>query len=417
MLDRIEGVDVEVLRSADEAVIAGWCEDLTSSDAEARARAAFTLAMLPEHPTRLRILLRGAIKREKDDQACASEVLALGVAERRLSSVESVGLFDKLSGCDSESRKVPPLTVRLAAIVALAWVKRTEISQEMIELLRANTKLAFDAAAQPWNAGDIGGLIELVLPSVDPIDVDEGLAELEALIEAHPCTRGKGWPMEVEWPWDRFITRVCAVERDQRHAPPTLSELAEGQRRALLFGFTRRLNLRHVSRYGYDFTQPSWAWKRRPTWRRYLGLDDPGPLDREIECSCEGETRSYPIWKWFRLLTSGKVDADALGAAIRESLSADEIIELGRDVTHLTYATYYEGDDDPSPGSLLLRDLIDDLGERAGNPDVQAIRFTLDKIGEMEMWEMQDEGWKGGPFESRARKATAGDEPSCGKDD
>jgi hypothetical protein len=172
-----------------------------------------------------------------------------------------------------------------------------------------------------------------------------------------------------------------------------------------------------VSRYGYDFTQPSWAWKRRPTWRRYLGLDDPGPLDREIECSCEGETRSYPIWKWFRLLTSGKVDADALGAAIRESLSADEIIELGRDVTHLTYATYYEGDDDPSPGSLLLRDLIDDLGERAGNPDVQAIRFTLDKIGEMEMWEMQDEGWKGGPFESRARKATAGDEPSCGKDD
>jgi len=222
--------------------------------------------------------------------------------------------------------------------------------------------------------------------------------------------------MEVEWPWSRFITRVCAVERDQRHAPPSYSELTEGQRRTLLFGFTKRLNLRPVSRYGYDFTQPSWAWKRRPTWRRYLGLDDPGPLDTELECSCDGKSRRYPIWKWFRLLTHEMVDADALGAAICAALSAVEIIELGRDVTTLTYATYYEGDDDPSPGSLLLRDRIDDLGARAVDPDVQAIRFTLDKIGEMEMWELQDKGWKGGPFEPRAKKAKAGDAQSGAED-
>ncbi len=41
---------------------------------------------------------------------------------------------------------------------------------------------------------------------------------------------------------------------------------------------------------------------------------------------------------------------------------------------------------------------IDAHAGGAAVADTRAIRFTLDKIGEMEMWQMQDRGWKGGPW-------------------
>ena len=404
MFDEIAGVDSAALRGADDAAVTAWCDDLQSADADARSVAAFRLAMLPAHPADLSARLRRVLKKEKNEYTKASMALAQGVSERRLRSLESVDLLDKLTGCDSESPRTPPLIVRLAAILALAWVKPTEISLEMIELLRANTAMKLEARSMPWHAGDLGGLVTLVLPTIDPIDVEEALTDIKALMKAHARTRGKGWAMDVEWPWDRFVTRMYSEWGDRRLAPPTFAEMSDGQRRVLTFGFKNRLNLRHISRYGFDFTQPSWDWKRRPTWRRYLGFDDPGPLDAEIECTRSGEARRYPIWKWFRLLAEEEVDADTLEEALTTALSGSEIVELGRDVTTLAYATYYEGDDEPSPRSCLLRDLIDKLGDRAEAPDAQAIRHTLHMIGEMEMWTMQDEGWKGGPFVPKRSK-------------
>lgn len=404
MFDEIKGVDVEGLRGADESAIAGWCDDLSSAAADVRAAAAFKLAMLPQHPKRLSALLRRVVKKDRDELARSSAMLALGVSEHRLNSVRDVKLLDRLTGCDTESSRVPPPTVRLAAIIALGWIKRTEISLEMVRLLQANTAIQHPAAALPWHGGDLGGLIEIVLPIIEPIDVDDGLAEIKALVKAHPYTKGQGWPMEVEWPWDRFITRLFAPCGERPPEVPTWAELGEGQRRVLRYGFRKRLNLRPISRFGFDFTQPAWNWKRRPTWRRFLQIDDPGPLDREIECCHEGEKRRYPTWKWFRLLERDAVAADDLASALAATLPAPEIIELGRDITTLAYATYYEGDDDPSPRSCLVRDLIDGCGDLTA--DAQAVRFTLDKICGMEMWKMQDRGWKSGPWTRNPEEIT-----------
>ncbi len=404
MFDKIKGADSEALRGADESTVAAWCDELTSSDARVRAGAAFMLAMLPEHPKGLSARLVKAIKKEKNEHTRASALLALGVSEQRSNSVKREALLEKLSGCDSESRRTPPLSVRLAAIIALAWVRPIHASQEMIALLRDNASIKIDAGAMPWNAGDLGGLIKLVLPSLEQIDIDDALADLKALMKAHPRERKGGWAVEVDWAWRRLITRLCGARGQRRDDTLTLPELSDAQRRALRFGLKHRLGLSMVRGKGLDFIQPSWDWKR-PTWRRFLGLDDPGPLDTELELAHKGKTRRYPIWKWFRLLAREKVSADALKGALTRTLSPAEIVELGRDATTMLYATYYEGDDDPSPRSTLLRDLIDGLAEEARAPDAQDIRFTLDKIGEMEMWKMEAKGWRGGPFKPKKKKA------------
>ncbi|MBW2456204.1 MAG: hypothetical protein JRI68_16920 [Deltaproteobacteria bacterium] len=402
----MKGFDTAAVRGADAPTIAGWCDELTSSDAQTRAKAAFLLAMLPTHPSDLSKRLRRLSKKEKDEHAKASALLALGASEGRRQSVQDVKLFDRLSGCDTEASRLPPLGVRLAAIVALAWVKPFDVSQEMIGLLRANRSMTVDAKAMPWNAGDLGGLIQRVLPSLEDLDADEALAELEALMQAHPWTRKEGWPMAVEWPWSRTVHRIFASLGDWREDAPILSELSDGQRRALELALQRKLNTRTLRRQGFDLIMPTWDWSK-PTWHRYLGLTDPGPLDAELELDQEGETRRYPIWKWFRLLARDKVDAGLLQSGLAAALSPAEIVALGRDATTMAYATYDEGDDDPSPRSCLLRDLIDQLGAKAKAADAQAIRFALDRIGGMEMWKMQSKGWKGGPFKPKAKKKKA----------
>jgi len=402
LFDDIKGCDPAALRSADESTIAGWCETLRSKDAKVRARAAFMLAMLPEHPSDLSKRLIRQIKKDRDEHAKASLVLALGVSELRSQSVERVALLERLTGCDSESPRVPPLCVRLAAILALTWVKPFDASQEMIELLRENADMALSAEAMPWNAGDLGGLIRPALSSLEDIDIDEAMAEMEALMKAHAHTRNEGWAVEVDWAWRRLTQRMFTPLGEWREGTPVLSELSDAQRHALSFALDNRLSWL-LTRHGIDFIMPKWdrSW---PSIHRYLGRHDPGPLDWQIESDHRGESKRHPIWKWFRLLACDEVDEHTLKGALTDALSPAEIVDLARDASFMVYATRDEGDDDPSPRSTLLRDLIEEHGAEVDAADVDAIRFTLDMIGKGDMWKMEDEGWEGGPYESTTKK-------------
>jgi hypothetical protein len=163
------------------------------------------------------------------------------------------------------------------------------------------------------------------------------------------------------------------------------------------------------SDHGLDFIMPKWDWSF-PSIRRYLGLNDPGPLDTEIELDHRGETKRHPIWKWFRLLAREEVDEHTLKRALTDALSPAEIVDLGRDASFMVYATRDEGDDDPSPRSTLLRDLIDEHGAEADAADVDAIRFTLDMIGKGDMWKLRDEGWEGALRADNQRGLELGDE-------
>ena len=66
---------------------------MKAKDARARAGAAFMLAMLPRHPDDLSSRLRKVIKKEKNEHAKASFLLALGAADHRTKSVDNLELL------------------------------------------------------------------------------------------------------------------------------------------------------------------------------------------------------------------------------------------------------------------------------------------------------------------------------------
>ncbi len=408
MFEKIKGYDPSSHKNSDESVVTNWMDDLSSADDANRARAAFMLAMLPEHPEKLSSLLIKLIKKEKNEDTKAGALLALGAVNGRNRDYDNVELMEKLTGCNSESPRTPPLPVRIAAIISLAWTRPAWISQEMIDLLKTNISLKKDPKALPWNNGNLGEISEFILPGLVNIDAGDLLGEIEDLLKAHPRKKNGGWSVEVNWPWQRLVERVFAPFKSREEDTPVLSELSEGQVRVLLFGIKNKLNLRMLRSHGFDFVMPKWDWSR-PSWRRYLNLEKPGMLDYELRHKLSGELKQYPLWKWFRLLSAGEVDTESLKSSVRKALSDKEIIELGRDATTMIYATFYEGDDDPSPRSSLICELIDSLDEKSKGSDVEIIRNTLEIIAEEEMYTMENKGWKGGPFKPRAKKKKAKD--------
>lgn len=399
MLDKLKGIDPEAVTAAanDKKRVAQWIKDLGAADAVTRARAAFLVAQLAAPPDTAAAKLAAQIKKEKDALPRASQLLALGEVNVKTGSRAFTDVVDKATGFDSEGTpKVPPVPVRVAATIALARMNPLYLVPVMLDLLRANTSLVVDAEAFPWNGGDLGGIAALVLPSVEKVDVDASLAEMKTLIAAHPNPNPSApWPAEVAWPWFRLLTRSLGPLGDRSKDEPLFSELSADQQKLLSFGAEHALIV-PMPQHGLDFQMPvgpSW-----PSWRRYVGLDPAGPLDRALEVQHGGAAVTLPTWKWFRKLTRGEVPAEAIGAALRKSLSPAEIVDLARDATHMIYAVPREDGLAPSPRSTLLCGLVEELGGGVAAPDLDGILFVLRALRDMKGWDLKVAAWKGGPF-------------------
>lgn len=407
MLDKLQGLDPEAVKAAakDKKRVAQWIKDLGAADTGTRSQAAFLIAQLvaqvvaqvPEPPDTAGAKLIAQIKKEKDDAAKASLLLALGEVNRKTGSKDGTDIVDKATGMDSErTPKCPPMPVRIAAIVALARMNPIQLVPAMLDLLRAQVGLRLDAATFPWNGGDLGGIAALVLPSAEKVDVEAVLAEMKALVAAHPKPAFPAlWPSEVLWPWSRVLQRALVSLGDRSKDEPLFSELTADQQALLRFGVENGI-VPPMPQRGLDFQMPQApTW---PSWRRYVGLDPAGPLDRPLAVELEGKAVTAPIWKWFRKLTRAEVPAEALAAALRKALSPAEIVDLARDATFMIYGVPKEDGLTASPRSVLLHGLVEELGTSVSAPDLEGIRHVLQALRDLKAWGLKSLGWKGGPF-------------------
>ena len=196
--------------------------------------------------------------------------------------------------------------------------------------------ITIDSGSLPWNAGDLGGIVKKVLPELETIDIGPALAEIESLIKTHPKKKNKGWAVEADWPWRRLVERIFAPLNRRGDDTPVLSELTDPQHRTLLFAMKNELNIMMLRHTGLDFVMPKWDFSK-PTWRRYLGIEKPGMLDREIKLKHDGKMKQYSIWKWFRFLAAEEVDAHVIKAALEKNFSAREIQDLARDASFMIW--------------------------------------------------------------------------------
>jgi hypothetical protein len=272
----------------------------------------------------------------------------------------------------------------------------------MLELLRAHTNLVLDATDLPFNEGRLGELAARTLPLLETLDVAAALAEVRALLRAHPRReRAPGspwvpWPAEVNWVWgrlgDRCLARLGNRERDE----VLFDELDDGQIAYLRFGIEHDIPPGSARR-GLGFMLPDDA-PVRSSWRRFLGLVERGPLDQPLSLDLAGELRAFPIWKWFRLLTRDAIDAAAIEQALRSQQSDAEIVALCRDLTTQAYALPKDG-----PRCELALRLLEQAGGHAPAGDTDAIRYVLEKLAAYRVAELKQQGWTGGPFVPPAR--------------
>ena len=399
MLDKIKGLEPAAVAAAekDKKGVAGWLKDLGGADAGGRARAAFRLAQLSAPGDDVAKKLAAQIKKEKDAEPKASELLALGAVVKKGGLAGYTDVIDRLTGDDDErSPKAPPVIVQLAAAIALAWAAPPMVTESMIARLEAHHKDQLPAAALPWNDGDIGGLIELCLPELRNPDLAVFFSTFEALMKAHPATPGPlgaTWPMEVTVPWLRFAWRMTCSLGKRPQDEPLPSELSPEQRRVLVFATEHQLGI-NLADLGLDFHTPMRA--ERPSWRRYLGMDPAGPLDRAVSVG----DRSLPIWKWLRLLTRKQIEEAPLREALAKALTPAEIVDLARDATFLFYAVPREDSFGGSPRSAFLLGLLDAAGAAVTAPDIEGIRHVLGALAKAGGNKLKAAGWSGGPFVS-----------------
>lgn len=409
MLDKLTGTEPDVVAAAakDKKQVAEWIKALGAPTPDARSRAAFLLAQLADPPKDAPKKLAAQIKKEKDEGARASEILALGETSRKTGTHEFAELLDELIGDDDEdeSPKPPPLLVRLAATLALGWSDPLWLMKSQVDFLAENNKATGKPKTFPWNGGDMGGIIDLALPALSKVDVGAALSSMTALIEEHPPEEVKGerpsWDDEVLSPWTRLVQRVGASLEGREQDEPVWSELSPDIQRVLKFGVEKRLHM-IFSELGLDFQVPDDA--RMTSWRRFVGLDPAGPLDRELTLAHEGQSRTLPLWKWFRMLNHDKVKAEDLSAALSKSLTPAEIVELCREGTHMIYCAPREDGLGKSPRSSVLYGLLEGLGDSVQAPDMEGIRYVLTAIHNRKTWDMKGAGWVSGPFVPKAKK-------------
>ena len=366
---------------------AAWLALLAQGKPAERAQAAHGLGQIAEPPPEAVEALCAQIDKERSRTARASELLAVGAIGRRLGQVGGWELLWRLTGEDDELCPRPPaLLVRLAATLALGWLSPALVTEEGRALFEANRDHREKPEALPWNGGDLGGLIAEQLAVIEALDADRVKSEVTRLLEIDRQAAIRAD--------ERLSERILAPLEGREHEP-LLEDLSDEQRGLLVFDTEHGL-VPEGWRCCLDFGTP--VEDIFVTWRRYLGLTPPGPLDRRIELPYEGEVRRWPIWKWLRMVAREQVAAAEVEQAIEAALSAEEIVDLCRDALGLAYGLRGEQPLHPNPRLALLHRVLERHAAQIEVEDLEALLYPLSKLGEGRGWHMRVAGWRGGPF-------------------
>ncbi len=344
-------------------------KDLNHEDPATRSRTAWLLANAPEPLEGLILTVSRRLKKEREAPVKASMCLALGALEARAGTETHREALENLTGAYNDfSPKMPPDEVRVAATIAISWMAPMWLNLDMLDWLRKHHTIELDESTFPWLGGKLGELAAQTLATNETIDVTAAQDALRKVMAEHPKPQPPNqaehshnaarWPAQVNTLALWLSQRMLAPLGDRAHDEPLPEDLSDDQVAFLKFGIDHGISLGEAKR-GLDFQWPPDG--KHTTWRRYLGLDQSGPLEQRVALEYKGAIRRWPIWKWFRALAHGMVEAEPLQKSLREQLRDSDLIALGRDAATLCYGLPHEGTVRPSRRAVLLLELLGEL--------------------------------------------------------
>ncbi|MBN2496351.1 MAG: hypothetical protein JXR96_17285 [Deltaproteobacteria bacterium] len=285
---------------------------LDDRSAAVRAAAAHCLAFIPGAADETCAPVRARARREKNASALASLLLALGLIGRYRSSKEDRELL-------AEQLAAGKPLVQLAAAASLLCIDAAEPPPEAERTLLDALAGAVEAPSSfPWNGGDLVGIAAAAL-----VEWGSSRSDLELLSRLLAATRDSFANVGVA---SSLIDRVFDGE-EQVDRMRTLAELGALQRSVL----ERIAGLPAAAGEGVYFALQRHGIHGLPAdLRRFLGIDEQGPLDREIG----GE----PAWKRLRDLRAGRLALDAWLGLLKAELGPAEVVSLCRDAGSGGYA-------------------------------------------------------------------------------
>lgn len=289
---------------------------LDDPDPSVRAAAALILGVFPSQKKSPRALGK-ALKKERDENARASLLLALGLLARGASATTEAKAFE--AALDD-----PSAIVRAAAAIASAHLAGDRIDARALAALDLASAPAASVPV-PWFDGDLSGLARRVRGTlrIEPPEIQ--LAELWRRLDA-----GERTPAVIELAGRLFDRLVPKTPPDGNEW--LLGELTDVQRSAL-----RAVAL--LDRCAYS-TRSRGLFFSSATVKRFLGETPPGALDQLVSF---GPDRAWPAWKALRAVLwdaipehellrglSSQLAPDVRAAIAEEGLRGDYELGAGR---------------------------------------------------------------------------------------
>lgn len=260
---------------------------LGASDAQVRSAAAFLLAFDYEGAAEVLPEVESRAVSETDAKTRASQLLSVGLLRSYVASYEPLLDLEKVVEDPLED-----LLVRGAAVVAQLYASKKPVTLTALQfdLLVQWCELSeVDADGYPWNNGVTDMHCTRV---VEGRCVDGGLVGAEILAEAirryGPHRRGEEWSTGI---------LELAFKRGERVLTAGPYVIDAGIYHASMFSERERGLLEVLSSYSFNapFLSrgiPAEVYDRR----RWLGLEPPGPMEREVELEEDGKRRKWPVW-------------------------------------------------------------------------------------------------------------------------
>ena len=292
-----------------ESVRAGaprYLDLLTDEVAEVRIAAAFVLAFLAPPVAGTWAALQARLATEEHELARASALLAVGhIGRYQERSAEESGLLGHFADAPTE-----PL--RLCAALALVSIQGTDCDEQVratLDRARDHGVESMPTGFWPWADGDVQRFARVVRASIETDD------EVLTSMRADDNLDHRRWDAA-----QRALRRVFAGDGDRTDDLRLPEELTARQREVLTFF------VEHADKdlRDYQYMTARGLPTNLGQMRRFLGLAEPGALDRLVPLA------SGPRPGWFAIhgVLVGAIDRAVFSTALSEWTPADQIAAL-----------------------------------------------------------------------------------------
>lgn len=303
---------------------------LGSGDAQVRSAAAFVLAFDYEGAAEVLPEVERRAVSETEAKTRASQLLSVGLLRSYVASYEPLLDLEKVVEDPLED-----LLVRGAAVVAQLYASKEPVTLTALQfdLLVQWCELSeVDADGYPWNNGVTDMHCTRV---VEGRCVDGGLVGAEILAEAirryGPHRRGEEWSTGI---------LELAFKRGERVLTAGPYVIDAGIYHASMFSERERGLLEVLSSYSFNapFLSrgiPAEVYDRR----RWLGLEPPGPMEREVELEEDGKRRKWPVWLHLKAQQAKEQDKPVdVERVLGRVLTPTQLLEVELEYTRNAYS-------------------------------------------------------------------------------